>query len=69
MADVNIDTLKTALTEQGFDITSEKFVMALRKAQNPGGCEWCGARTKLAHEVLKGKTKILELACCGRKVG
>ena len=69
MADVNINALKAALTEQGFNVDDEKFTVALRKAENPAGCEWCGARTKLAHEVTKGKNKILELACCGRKVG
>lgn len=69
MSTVETDTLIAALTEQGFDVHSEKFVMAMRKAQNPAGCEWCGARTKMAVEVVKGKNKILELACCGRKAG
>lgn len=69
MSTVDTNTLIAALTEQGFDVTSEKFIMAMRKAQNPAGCEFCGARTKMAHEVVKGKTKILELACCARKVG
>ena len=66
---VDVNALIAALKEQGFDVTSEKFATALRKAQNPAGCEFCGARTKMAREVIKGKSKFLELACCGRKVG
>jgi hypothetical protein len=65
MSTVSIDALKSALVAQGFDVNSEKFVMALRLAENPGGCEHCGARTKVAFEVRK----VLRLACCGRKVG
>lgn len=65
MADVNILALKQALTEQGFNVEDDKFVQALRKAENPGGCEFCGARTKMA--VME--KKILKLACCGKKVG
>jgi len=63
---VDIKAFTEALKEQGFDIHSEKFVMALRKAQNPAGCEWCGARTKMA---VEDKKKNLVLACCARKVG
>jgi hypothetical protein len=62
---VELTALTSALKEQGFDVNSEKFVVALRKAENPAGCEWCGARTKVAVEVKK----VLKLACCGRKVG
>jgi len=66
VADININALKAALAEQGFDVNSEKFTIALRKAENPAGCEWCGARTKVA---VEDKRKTLKLACCGRKVG
>lgn len=62
---VDVEVLKAALKEQGFNTDDEKFVKALRKAQNPAGCEHCGARTKVA--ALD--KKILKLACCGRKVG
>lgn len=62
---VDEHALTAALKEQGFDVGSEKYQVALRKAQNPAGCEHCGARTKVA--VME--KKILKLACCGRKVG
>lgn len=66
---VEIQTFLDALKEQGVDVSDEKFTIARRKAENPAGCQWCGARTKMAREVTKGKSKFLELACCGRKVG
>lgn len=65
MAEINIEALKKAMREHGLDPDSEGFVMALRKAENPGGCEWCGARTKMA---VEGPKKTLVLACCKRKV-
>lgn len=64
---VDIEVLKRALREQGVDVDSEKFTMALRKAQNPAGCHWCGARTLVG--VTNVKKKFTESACCARKIG
>lgn len=69
MSHVDVKALTEALVAEGFDVSDEKFVRALRKAENPGGCHWCGARTMVANEVTKGKKKILALTCCGREVG
>lgn len=69
MSHVDVKTLMDALVAEGIDVADEKIVRAFRKAQNPAGCHWCGARTMIANEVVKGKKKILQLACCGREVG
>lgn len=62
---VEIQAFLNALTEQGVDVSDEKFTIARRKAENPAGCEYCGARTKMA--TMDKRT--LKLTCCGRKVG
>jgi hypothetical protein len=67
----DIVLLKKLLEAEGVDTTSEGFVRALRKFQNPAGCELCGSRTKIGTVVpAKGKTpSYVKTACCGRKVG
>ena len=68
---MDIQRLKKALESEGIDTESEAFVRALRKFENPAGCELCGARTKVGVVVpAKGKTpEHIKTACCGRKVG
>lgn len=61
---VHIDTLLHAMAEQGLSVEDPKLRIAIRKATNPAGCEWCGARTKVG--VVTGKT--MKTACCGRKM-
>lgn len=66
---VAVDHLLSALTEQGFDVKQVKFVKALRKAQNPGGCENCGAHTKIAVPVNPEEPEGSHVtACCKKKV-
>lgn len=65
---VAVDHLLAALKEQGFDTSQVKFVKALRKAQNPGGCEFCGAHTKIAVPVNPEEPEgPHKLSCCGKK--
>ena len=68
---VDIDRLKKILEAEGYDTTDERFVRALRKFQNPAGCEMCGANTKVGIVVpAKGKTpSYMQTACCKKKVG
>lgn len=65
---VHIETLLAAMAEQGLSVEDPKLHIAIRKAVNPAGCEWCGARTKVVTHDPKNK-KNDKLACCGRKVG
>lgn len=66
---VHVDTLLAAMAEQGLSVEDPKLHIAIRKATNPEGCEWCGARTKMAIPVNPKKPEgAHKLACCGRKV-
>jgi hypothetical protein len=65
---VDLELLKRALVAEDFNIDDERFVRAVRHAQNPAGCKYCGARTMMAVEDPK-KKNTFKLACCGRKVG
>lgn len=65
MTDVNINTLLSALAEEGIEIESSEFTRAVRRATNPAGCEHCGARTKVGVNVKNGD---FALACCGHVV-
>jgi hypothetical protein len=66
---VDINRLKKLLESEGIDTASEAFTRALRKFQNPAGCELCGALTKVGTVVpARGKTpSYVKTACCGRK--
>lgn len=66
----DINRLKKLLEAEGVDTTNEPFVRALRRFQNPAGCELCGALTKVGVVVpAKGKTpSYVKTSCCGRKV-
>lgn len=64
---VDVELLKRALVAEDFNINDERFVRAVRFAQNPAGCKYCGARTLVAVDDPK-KKNAFKLACCGRKV-
>lgn len=57
--------IKEALRAEGFDVDSVEFTRAMRKVENPAGCEFCGARTKVGVGDAKGK---IVLACCKRDI-
>lgn len=66
---VAVDHLLKALKDQKFNVDDPKFVKALRIAQNPGGCEHCGAHTKIAVPAnLDEPTGSHVTACCKKKV-
>lgn len=70
MADmVSVEALKNALLAEGFNVDDERFVRALRFAENPSGCKFCGARTSMAVPVNPKKPDgPHKLACCGKKL-
>lgn len=66
----DLDRLKKIMMSQDINVDDERFARAFRLFENPAGCEYCGARTKVGVVVpAKGKTpEHVKLACCGKKV-
>lgn len=66
----DIENIRKALAGEGIEMDS-RFDRAFRKLSNPGGCEHCGARTKVGVEApAKGKVPAyMKTACCGTKIG
>lgn len=66
---IMVDHLLAALKAEGINTETDKFKRAFRKAQNPAGCEHCGANTKVAiPENANDPDGPHKLACCGKKV-
>ena len=65
----DLDRLKKIMVSQDINVDDERFVRSFRLFENPAGCEYCGARTKVGVVVpAKGKTPShTKLACCGKK--
>ncbi len=66
---VSVGDLLRAFKAEGINTDDAKFIRALRRAQNPGGCIDCGANTRIAIPVNPAKPEgAHKTACCGKRV-
>lgn len=64
MDPLSLTKLTAALAAEGLEFDPEALSRAFLRLANPGGCERCGAPTKVGTFDAKG---VMVLSCCGKK--